>query len=202
MPYPPAPWRLKGEGFILLQTLSLSRAQPLLPAGVKPVPVPPGRTIGGIYIGHYGSGSSLEYHELIVIPALVWHRGRLGGWISHIYVDDERSLLGGREIWGLPKQLARFETRGDELCVSADGRRLAVFRLTPANKAWPLPLLAPAFGQRDGAPCWFRGSGSVRLGPATGSVEVPDESPFASLGLGRGRSFTLQGLDLTVQPPA
>jgi len=38
-----------------------------------------------IYLAAYGAGSVLEYHELIVVCALVQYRRRLGVWVSHIY---------------------------------------------------------------------------------------------------------------------
>jgi acetoacetate decarboxylase len=202
MPYPPAPWRLKGEGVLQLQTLPIDRVQAWLPAALKVVPVLPGKTLGGVFFGRYGVGSTLQYHELIVIAALARHRGRLGGWISHIYVDDERSLAGGREIWALPKQLARFEDHGGGLRVStASGTGLIFLRPEPPKQTWRLPLLAPAFGQREDTPLWFRGSGWARVGPSAAHIEIAPDSPFAALELGHGRSFALQALDVAVQPP-
>ena len=85
MRYPAPPWHLNGE-FIVV------------PALVRP------RALGGVLLANYTSGT-LVYRELIVFS----HATARGMVISHIYVDDEQSLSGGREIWGLPKELATFE---------------------------------------------------------------------------------------------
>ena len=61
--------------------------------------------------------------------------------ISHIYVDDERSMRGGHEIWGLPKELAtfaygptRFEARQEAHAAQHRIRR----------RPGRLPLIVPA----------------------------------------------------------
>ena len=66
-------------------------------------------------LASFGPGSVLEDDELIVAAALTQHAGRSGFRISHIYVDDADSVDGGREIWGLPKDLAQFTwERGEQ----------------------------------------------------------------------------------------
>lgn len=206
MQYPPAPWRLKGHAVVQLQLLATARVRPFVPSALAVVSVVPGRTLGGIYLASYGVGSTWEYHELIVIPALVRHRGRVGGWVSHIYVDDQVSLAAGRAIWALPKQPADFQGEngghGGATVVSQDQGALCVFRPGGAP-GWlgRLPVFAPAFSARNGELLWFRGSGSARWGTGSGTVEVPASSPFSSLGFGRGRRFYLHDLNVLVHAP-
>ena len=57
------------------------------------------------------TGGTLAYHELIVFS----HATTRGMVISHIYVDAEQSMHGGREIWGLPKELADVRLRARPL---------------------------------------------------------------------------------------
>ena len=85
MAHPPPPWHLFGELIIV-------------PALRRP------RALGGVLLANYTSGT-LVYRELIVFS----HATARGMVVSHIYVDDEQSLSGGHEIWGLPKELAEFE---------------------------------------------------------------------------------------------
>jgi hypothetical protein len=92
-----------------------------MPVGARSVSFWPGKTVGGIYVARYGAGSTLEYSELIVFSALARMAGRVGGWISHIYVDSEASVAGGQKIWGLPKERARFDWWNGELTVSYSG---------------------------------------------------------------------------------
>jgi hypothetical protein len=160
--YPPAPWRLSGE-------------LTLIPALVR------GRSPGGLMLVNYRAGT-LTYNELIVFSGWTWR----GFVVSHIYVDSEASLWGGREIWGLPKQLAEFAP-GE---VRQDGRLLLRARLRKGPGPVPLPL-----------PAWVAGAGGIsslsllRLlaRPALARIE----SPFLS-----GTRLGLNGdFDLTMRPP-
>ncbi|MEM5838755.1 acetoacetate decarboxylase family protein, partial [Pediococcus acidilactici] len=95
-----------------MQLIDIDRVRPLIPSELEIISVWPGKTLGGIYLSYYGSGSVLEYSELIVIAAFVGYKGKFGGWVSHIYVDNPDSVAGGREVWGLPKELAEFTWEG------------------------------------------------------------------------------------------
>jgi acetoacetate decarboxylase len=202
--YPPPPWRLAGHGACWLRLVAIDQARELVPDRYSLVSVLPGRTLGAIYLASYQAGSTLEYRELIVVPALVHYRGRRGAWISHIYVDDERSVAGGREIWGLPKELAQFQDDADgslSVTVRQGAQVLCHLRASAGLPVLPAPVFAPAFGERGGQTLWLRGRGSARLTPCRGGIEIPADSPFASF---HGRSlgtFRFRGLDGTVDAP-
>lgn len=200
---PAAPWRLRGEALWLFADLGLPEARRLVPAGLQIVPPRPGRALGGLYLARYGAGSTLQYHELIVIPALVRRGRRLGAWISHIYVDDPRSLAGGRRIWGLPKQLAEFS--GDfgqgELRVVQDGQLLCRVGPGASGRGLPVPLLVPAFGGHAGDLRWFQARGRARLSPIRAQVEVPPTSPLADPGWRWHNGLRAHNLALTVGAP-
>jgi acetoacetate decarboxylase len=100
---------LKGYAIQTLQFVDIEQARSTLPSTLEVVSVFPGKTIGGIYLASYGEGSTLTYNELIVVSAIVRKGFRIGGWISHIYVDNDDSITGGRNIWGLPKEQANFQ---------------------------------------------------------------------------------------------
>ena len=203
--YPPAPWRLKGGAVAHWQLLPTQRVRHLVPPGLSLVSVAPGRTLGGLYLASYGAGSTLRYHELIVIAALVRQGGRLGGWISHIYVDDPQSQAGGRNIWGLPKVHAQFDQTSDggwptqvrqgssTLCrVAARGARGAHVRL---------PVYMPVLTQRCNRTLWFCGHGWAGWRIERSEVDVPYGSPFADLGFDRGWRVALTDLDVRIQAP-
>jgi hypothetical protein len=203
--FPAAPWRLRGEAVLQLQLLVTAQVRPLVPAALEVVSVAPGRTLGAVYLASYQAGSTRQYHELIVIPALVRQRHRLGGWISHIYVDDEISALAGREIWALPKRLAAFQreygARGAATVVRQRRQVLCVFEDSEPVSLGRLPVFAPAYSRRENKLLWFRGSGSARWGLGSGAVRVPLDSPFAALGFGRGRRLHLDELDISMHAP-
>ena len=171
--HPPPPWHLFGELIVV-------------PALVKP------RALGGVMLASYTSGT-LVYRELIVFSRTTV-RGMV---VSHIYVDDEQSLSGGREIWGLPKELAEFEYSPKRFAARQNGSTL--LEATIRRKPGRLPLLIPApIVSEAGATL---GRARIRAAPALVTIDVPPSSPFASLGLS-GTRAGLAGDDLDLTMPA
>jgi acetoacetate decarboxylase len=192
MTYPKAPWTLQGYALQTCHLLDAKRVRPFIPPQFELVCVLPGRTVGGIYVSHYGTGSVLEYSELIVVAGLVSYSGQIGGWISHIYVDNADSVAGGRNIWGLPKELAEFTWEKNSSAHSASKNRLLVrqgertlchFSYNPPNFELQLALSANAFSTKSDSILLFKSHFESRLSLMATQLQVPSESPFASLGL-------------------
>jgi acetoacetate decarboxylase len=104
------PWRLRARRMVLitLHWVELERARSVVPPELTIIQFLPGKTIGGLFLAEYGPGSDLQYNELIVGGAAVWHQRRPAVWTTHLFVDNPRSLEGGRALLGAPKYLARF----------------------------------------------------------------------------------------------
>jgi acetoacetate decarboxylase len=173
MDHPPPPWHLNGELI-------------LVPAIVRP------RALGGAMLVDYRSGT-LAYKELIVFS----HATARGMVVSHIYVDDEQSLAGGHQIWGLPKELAQFEFTPTRFSARQDGHTLleAKIRRRPGK----LPLVIPAPIVSDAG--MTLGYARIKAAPALVTLEVPASSPFAHLGLS-GTRLALAGDDMRLTMPA
>jgi hypothetical protein len=204
MDYPPPPWTLRGEAAFGVKLLPVERAKAFVPPDLHIVRVLPGYTVGGIYLASYGPGSTLEYNELIVFPALVRHNRRIGAWVSHIYVDNEESAAGGREIWGLPKEPAEFRREPGTLPAGAsqDGRALCEVALGEPFPLWRQSFSGWAFGHKTGRYVRFHCHGAARAALAGVRWTVPAESPFAGLGLDRPLlSVRLSGLEFTAEAP-
>lgn len=203
--FPPPPWHLRGQARAQLHWIPFKRAQAMVPAGLKLVPALPGRSLGAVYCASYTADSSLQYRELIVSPGLVRHRHRLGAWISHIFVDDCHSLAGGHAIWSLPKALAEFQDDPDGgITVAQDNEilcRLPGNSREPSRRGIPWPLLVPVISMSGSRVLWFTGRGRAVVTTAPGTIEVPDTSPLAILGLSRGRQMYLSELDLLMHAP-
>lgn len=186
MAYPQAPWTLQGYAFQTLQLLDIDRVRSLIPPELEIISLWPGKTVGGVYLSYYGSGSVLEYSELIVIAALVGYLGKFGGWVSHIYVDNPDSVAGGREIWGLPKEMAEFNwEKGDRVTVSQGNRRLCSFNYNRQGFGWRQWLGASSFSTLGSNLLLFPAEVESRLGLISSELEIPAESPFAALGIGQ-----------------
>ena len=208
-PYPQAPWRLRGWAAMTLHPVSLSVARRLAPPGLRPVPVWPGKALGGLYVASYETGSTLVYHELIAVAAFAAANGRIGAWIPLIYVDDAQSLAGGHAIWSLPKELARFDiadhdgrrdvrvSRGDDVLCEVG------FQARGPALPFPLPIPLPGFGNERGDARFFMGRLSGPVALAHVDVTIPPDSPLAPYGLARPRiGLTFARLNLHVPAPS
>ena len=74
--------------------------RPLVPEEFEIVSVLPGRTLATLFLADHGPGSTLEYHEFGLQPALVRFRGVTAAWNSMLLVDSPASVRGG-ELLGL-----------------------------------------------------------------------------------------------------
>lgn len=206
MTYPAPPWKLKGFSLQTLHLLDIEPVRSFVPAGVNILAILPGKTLGGVYVAAYGAGSTLYYNELIVVSALVQAAGQWGAWISHIYVDHPDSVAGGREIWGLPKQMAEFTWNVDKalsvqvkqadqtLCTLSSGWQLP---------GWQQPLAAPVLSKLDQNLLRFTGQGTMKLQLADVQLTVPSNSPLSKLQLGHpSLGCYSESLDLTIAAPA
>lgn len=149
--YPPGPWYLGGS---LLVSVFLVPESSLpvgfhLPEGRRPLTLG-GKVVVGVAAARYLPGGVLDYDELLVsVPSL--GRGGLRITIPQIWVDSPTSMRGGRELWGIPKQLARFQ-RTDRagvsvMMMSVEARPVAAMRarrglpLLPGMRQLALPIL-------------------------------------------------------------
>ncbi|MGF2035135.1 MAG: acetoacetate decarboxylase family protein [Nostoc sp. CmiVER01] len=186
MPYPQAPWTLQGYAIQTLHLVNVDQVRPLIPSELKIISVWPGKTLASVYLSHYGSGSVLEYSELIIAPAVVNYQNKIGGWVSHIYVDNADSVAGGREIWGLPKELAEFSWKqGKHVTVHQENRKLCSLNYNQQSLAWRQWLSASAFGAKGADLLIFSAEVESVLGLISSKLEISAESPFSGIGLGQ-----------------
>lgn len=193
MVYPPAPWNLQGYAVQTLQLVDVALVRPLVPSELEIVSVLPGKTLGGVYISSYGLGSVMEYNELIVVSAIANYAGKWGAWISHIYVDNPNSVAGGREIWGLPKELAQFSWEGSDsvkvaplgyrVTVSQANRQLCSLNYSKQSLALPVSFSGNVFSASSSNLLLFKGEFNSRIGLIKGELEIPEDSHFANLNL-------------------
>jgi acetoacetate decarboxylase len=205
MSYPPAPWHLYGQALQSIHLVDLARAKELVPTDLEIVSVLPGKTLGSLYLSTYDANSTLEYHELIVVAALVRYQGKIGSWVSHIYVDNLDSVAGGREVWGLPKEMADFTwndrsiqvTQGDQMLCQVQYSQGGL-PLSPGGKS---RIIGKGFSGLTEDVLAFAGDFKAKLKWVSSNITIPPESPFTKLKLGHPW-LTLQfnELHLTANP--
>jgi acetoacetate decarboxylase len=206
MSYPPAPWHLYGQALQSIHLVDLAKAKELVPTDLEIISVLPGKTLGSLYLSTYDANSTLEYHELIVVAALVRYQGKIGCWVSHIYVDNLDSVAGGREVWGLPKEMADFTWNDQQIQVTQGDRSLCRVHYSPGG----LPLspwgksriIGKGFSGLAKDILAFAGDFEAGLKWVSCDITISTESPFAKLNLGHPW-LTLQfnELHLTANAP-
>lgn len=204
--YPEPPWHTHGFGVSV--PFMVPTSELCLPRGLTPRKVVAGHCPGMLSYVEYTAPSPLEYHELIWMPAYVGAEGaRATGWyVARMYVDDETTLVAGREVWALPKSMASFRrhARGVDI-VAADGTELSLsFRR--------LGLAVPAKGSmatvqvRGGGFVRFRADFRARVAPAmlrVGRMESRDEAWRSYRGAKRLPLLAsmMTKFESTMQPP-
>lgn len=200
--YPPPPWHLHGESVQAVRLVSIELARSWVSPRLKIVPVAPGMTLAAVFCAKYGSSSTLRYHELAVAPALTRIGNRVGFWISHIYVDSPQSVAGGREIWGLPKELAEFHWRGSGAVDIVQGaERLCSLEWSAFGPRLPAPLFLPLLSERNAELLAFHGRGTGRVRLCRGSVNIAQHAPFAPIGPGHSWHMAEARIRLKVSAP-
>ncbi|MBB6629183.1 acetoacetate decarboxylase family protein [Nocardioides sp. KIGAM211] len=178
--YPPAPWPMVGQMW-----LSLFR--------VKGVAGHPDGIHGAAFVS-YEEGSSLTYSELLVAhPVRSDEHGRRVS-ISNIWVDSPASMLGGRELWAIPKDLCDFTLESSHtgpLCrtewsASAERRPIAHARFTDVSRAAVrLPFRGgtwqPGIAETGGEERTATMRGSARTLPCRGTWEFAGDGPLGWL---------------------
>ena len=108
--YPPEPWSLRGQlrlAVWLVPVRDLPPLPPELEPAVRVVKLGRRAIVGAAWV-QYEPGGVLHYNELLA--AVLTRQGiRPRVTIVHIWVDSVESRDGGRALWGIPKDLARFE---------------------------------------------------------------------------------------------
>ena len=109
--FPPAPWHLGASGlvsvFLVDETRLPGSFAELRPAGWSPLRVG-GRVVVTVGSISYSEGGVLAYDEILVASPL--RRGlSAAASVPQIWVDSEASRNGARALWGIPKELARFQ---------------------------------------------------------------------------------------------
>lgn len=199
--YPSAPWTLQGEAFVATRVVRTDIAREFVPTDLPVVPIAPRKTLALVALIRYGAGSTLEYHELIVAPAIVRIGWRIGGWISHIYVDDEMSRRGGREIWRVPKQLASFAWSSQRV-IARHERVSAELDASGARRSRVrMPLMAPMFGSTAQSWYWAVGRGTSGIRREEARVQLRGDG-LEQLGFEqRATIFRLERFDLRLDAP-
>ena len=193
--FPPAPWHLRGQMYFSVWMVPAARVQVRLDPAFELLTFA-GRACAAACFVDYQEGSVLTYGELFgAVSVKARDSGHRGLTVTHMWVDSERSMRGGRALWGMPKEMARFElvhpppgagifagagweARGGELA------RVRFKALGGLPRGTRIPLNLPDLQVLHGRVHAPRGA--IRFSPRLlrgAEWSIPPESPLASLGI-------------------
>ncbi|WP_406835876.1 acetoacetate decarboxylase family protein [Streptomyces sp. AHU1] len=139
--YPEEPWHLAGQMYLSLWLVP-ERELPPVADGTRPVTVAGRGAVGAAWVV-YENDSVLRYNELLR-AVLVRDGRRPRVCITDIWVDSAASMTGGRELWGIPKEMADFDidrTAGLRAGAATEKDVLATAAFEPGRRIpgrWPL----------------------------------------------------------------
>ncbi len=138
----PAPWQLKGSGYIIIYRFNPSFVERhgRVPDFLQ------GQFSGGfgsVMLVNYESSNAGPYGELLFIPGKFNHLGFKLNTISKIYVSTLDSVDNGWNNWGIPKEQAAFsferQSSGHEhIQVALNGSRIAEFEISTHGPSFPV----------------------------------------------------------------
>lgn len=166
---------------MMLHLFDIEKARKFVPHGLDIVTCLPGKTIGSTFLSYYGPESTLEYHEFFIMPALVNVNGTKGFWVSHAYVDNEKSNIGGRQLYGLPKEMAEFVWQGtqpDTAVISQDRVPLVEICYGKALGAFRCWVKGPAVSVKDDLVIYTRSRFQADYGLCKVQYKIPATSPI------------------------
>lgn len=201
--FPAPPWHLSGWGAQALYLTDIAIARQHVPADLRIVPVLPGKTLSTLYFAEYNAGT-LQYHELVFGIGLVLLERRLRFYIPQLYVDDARSVAGGRFNWNLPKDFADFvvqRTARDFHVRVRDGDQI-ICEIAGDRLRWALPMKAPVPALGEDAKSFFPFTGALTAltGPARIRCRLPQDNAFAPAFRRHAAGWHYRTLSLAIPP--
>lgn len=165
----PAPWKLKGQGIIMVYRFSKKWIEEHagLPLHLQ------GKYKGGlgyVMLVNYEESPVGPYKELLLIPGKFKGSGKQS--ITKIYVDSESSTQNGRANWGIPKETAKiyWNEEGNTTLIRVQSKELELFSCEVKSFGFRFPastgILPIDLHQRwDGVDYYTkpRGSGKAKL---------------------------------------
>ncbi|MBV1852657.1 acetoacetate decarboxylase family protein [Catellatospora tritici] len=207
MAYPPQPWSLRGQLYVSVWAVPVADLPPIPPevtAAVRLVRLGRYALVGTAWVD-YQPGGDMAYRELLgaVLMRAGFSRPRVT--ITHIWVDSVDSRDGGRELWGIPKDLADFELSDTDAAAVTAGQPIATATIRRSRLALRLPIGFRVTQALNGRALTTPVRARARCGPARLNWQIASDGPLGFLS-GRRPLLSLAAADFdmrfgTAAPP-
>jgi hypothetical protein len=183
--YPPEPWALRGQMHVAVWLVPRAgNTSHPVPAGTRRLLVAGREVVGTAWVDYQPVGV-LTYRELLV-ATLVRDGVRPRATITGIWVDSVPSRDGGRALWAIPKDLARFAFSVEPGDFSAEAHiddqsiaSASVRRGVRLPGRWPVRFRVVQ--DRDGQPQTTRVRATARIQIGRSDWHFAPDGPLAHL---------------------
>jgi hypothetical protein len=199
VPLFPAPWDLRGRGYIVLYRFTREEIaqDPFLSDQFK---TSFAGGFGSLMVVDYWSSNAGPYQELLFIPGKFRFGNRNLQHISRIFVSTRESVVNGRRNWAIPKEQADFQfiavgKHEEEILVSRKSAQLFKARFSAHGLPFPVNTMVFPYSlvQLEGNRTYytrFSGKGWGRLASVKELKVDPEQfpalaekKPIAALGI-------------------
>lgn len=193
----PAPWNLKGRGYIILYRFNKEEIakDPFLTEQFR------NNFVGGfgsLMVVDYKESNAGPYQELLFIPGKFRITGHKRQHISRIFVSTEESVINGRKNWAIPKEQADFYFKQlqegiEEVLVERNGERVFQGKFSLGGLTFPVntnifPYRLVQIQENRAFHTCFTGNGrgklahvhEIRVNPAQFPV-IAEKKPLAAI---------------------
>lgn len=171
IPKPGEVWLPVGDKahLMMIHLIDIERVKAFIPEELTITTVLPGKTLGLVFMTSMGPESTLPYHEFIIAPALVKAGRKKGFYVTHIYVDNEKSQVGGKLDFGLDKQMAEFDWnwepgKNGHVTVNKEGKNIISIMYKKQVGILPLRLAGGVYSILEDKLIWCNNIFKARFG--------------------------------------
>lgn len=183
IPKPGEVWLPVGDKahLMMIHLIDFKRVSPLIPEELTIKAVLPGKTLGLVFMTSMGPESTLPYHEFIIAPALIKAGKRKGFYVTHIFVDSEKSQAGGKYNFGLDKQMAEFnwnweQGKNGRISINKEGRNMISIQYGRKMGQLPMSLGGGVFSILEDKLIWCNNIFKAKFGFTKVEYDIQPEA--------------------------
>lgn len=168
---------------MMLHLIDIENVKAFIPEELTIKAILPGKTLGIVFMTSMGPESTLPYHEFIIAPAFVKAKNKTGFYVTHIFVDNEQSQIGGKENFGLDKKMADFNWNWEQdkpgyISIAQNKHNIFSIKYTEPIGRLPLRLGGGVFSILKDKLIWCNNIFKAKFGLSKVKYTIPPNTSF------------------------